>query len=266
MFNRLCSMSKLARIQTDFLEFLLGHSNTFIDHVARQPPVARQTRLDIYHNAYRMRLRETIDTDHPVLGVYLGDQLYNILVAGYIAAFPSTVRSLRHFCQDLSLFLSSNQPFSQQQILSEIAEFERLLLAAFDAKDASTVTVNQLASVAAEHWPAIKLVFHPSSAIFCQYFNAVAIWQAIKAQQQPPTAIKAVLPGYWLVWRNRQRLTEFYHIDAREQALWVHFRCGGDFAQGCELLTQYYPEQQIPAATVSMLQNWLAKGIVSQIN
>ena len=63
-------MSELARLQSEFVEFLRGNDNKFIDKVMVQPPVATQTRLDIYQNAYKMRLRETIDTDHPVLGVH----------------------------------------------------------------------------------------------------------------------------------------------------------------------------------------------------
>ena len=55
-------------------------------------------------------------------------------------------------------------------------------------------------------------------------------------------------------------------MDPREQDLWQHFRRGGDFAQGSELLSQYYPQQQVPVETVKTLQNWLTKGIVSQIN
>ena len=67
------------------------------------------------------------------------------------------------------------------------------------------------------------------------------------------------------MWRNQQRLTEFYHQDPREQELWQHFNAGGNFAQGCEILSQYFEPDQVPLQAVTILKNWLSQGIISHI-
>lgn len=258
-------MSDLARLQQQFVAFLRGKPSNFPTRISDQPPVATKLRLDIYQNAYRMRLRETIDNDHPVLGTYLGDDIYDNLVEQYIRLFPSKVKSLRYFCDGIPQLLAEQPPFSAYPILSSLAAFERILLSAFDAKDSLVIGINQLASVPTEQWPDIKLSFHPSVRIFEEKINAVETWQALKSEITPPTPLARELSAYWLVWRNQERLTEFKHMDAAEFVLLRHFQGGGDFTIGCEMLSEYIPIDDVPMRTVQFLQAWLTAGLITQI-
>lgn len=259
-------MSDLARLQQQFVAFLQGQASDFPSRISEQPPVATRTRLGIYQNAYRMRLRETIDNDHPILGAYLGDDLYDILVEQYIGLFPSKVKSLRYFCDGIPQLLSEQAPFKAHPILTSLAAFERILLSAFDAKDAQVIGINQLASVPVQQWPDIKLSFHPSVRIFDEHINAVETWQALKSEIAPPAPTARKYSAFWLIWRNQERLTEFKHIDASELILLRHFLDGGNFATGCERLSEYFPVDEVPKHTVTLLQSWLSKGLITAID
>lgn len=258
-------MSNLALLQQQFLALLQSKDQEFYRLVTDQPPVKTATRLGIYKNAYVVRLRETIDNDHPILGLYLGDELYDLMVGRYIAAYPSNVKSLRHFCQSLPIFLAQEQPFSDYPILTKLAEFERLLLDVFDASDAVPKTMVDLQQVGVEKWPSLTLEFHPSCAIFGQKINAVESWQALKAQHPPPSPVSSANTIYWLLWRNPTRLTEFYHLAEPEYQCWQHFYRGGTFGSACELLGQYYEEQQVPTEALILIQKWLNGGMISEL-
>lgn len=255
-------MSDLAKLQQEFVAFLQGEASDFPSLISHQPPVATTTRLNIYQNAYHMRLRETIDNDHPVLGTYLGDELYDILIEQYIRLFPSKVKSLRHFCDDIPQLLAQQQPFSQHPILAPLASFERILLSAFDAKDSSVISIEHLASLPGDNWPTLTLQFHPSVRIFQESINAVETWQALKGEITPPAPKPRELSLFWLVWRNQDRLTEFRHLPAAELVLLRHFLSGGDFQEGCELLTQYFTVDDVPIHAVQFLKNWLTTGLI----
>lgn len=259
-------MSDLAKLQQQFVAFLQGQSSDFPALIGDQLPVPTQTRLNIYQNAYHMRLRETIDSDHPVLGTYLGDEFYDILVEQYIRLFPSKVKSLRYFCDSIPQLLAQQKPFSDHPILSPLAAFERILLSAFDAQDSSVIGIAQLANLPGEQWPALALEFHPSVRIFEEDINAVETWQALKGEIAPPAPTPRELAIYWLVWRNQERLTEFRHLPPAELVLIRHFQHGGDFQDGCELLSEYFPVEEVPANAVQFLQSWLTAGIVKSFN
>ncbi|MGB1296661.1 MAG: putative DNA-binding domain-containing protein [Psychrobium sp.] len=258
-------MSDLARLQQQFVAFLQGQESQFPELIGDQPPVPTDVRLNIYHNAYRMRLRETIDNDHPILGKYLGDELYDLMVAKYIDTYPSKVKSLRYFCDAIPQLLAEQAPFNEHPVLSQLAAFERALLSAFDAADSSVIAIEQLANLPPEQWPAIKLRFHSSVAVFEESLNTVEIWQHLKSEQTPPAPVKHQYDQFWLLWRTQKRLTEFRSVSAPEVELLRHFINGGQFDGGCEKLSEYLPVDEVPQYAVQYLQQWLTNGLVTEL-
>ena len=117
----------LRQLQHAFMDYLnTGETASLQPQIVAQGKVATDTRMAIYRNAYRIRLTETIETDHEVLGLYLGDDLFDQMARGYIQQHPSTVPSLRDFCDALPAFLTQQMPFSEHPILADIAAFERI--------------------------------------------------------------------------------------------------------------------------------------------
>ena len=257
------SKSVLKQRQQQFMAFLLRGEEEISAHIVEQGAVNRTTRLGIYRNAYTQRFRETIETDHEILGLYLGDSLFDQMVPQYIAARPSNHHSLRQYADGLPEFLGSNSPFQEHPQIAELARFERLLLTAFDAKDRSRNRPEDLRDKPAEQWPAMQLRFHPSLQLYASEWNAVLIWQAIKAQQTPPVPLQ--LSNRWAIWRNEELLTEFRSISQDEFALMSAALSGGSFAQLCERLLEFHAEAEVSLVAVNYLSQWLGQGLVSQL-
>ena len=110
----------LAQQQKEFLACLQQlqpvNQSSFRRHVQESGLIDVNTRLGIYKNAYQVRLQETIDTDHTVLGQYLGDDLYQLMMNDYITQHPSHQFSLRHFSDELPNFLQSHHILPCQSI------------------------------------------------------------------------------------------------------------------------------------------------------
>ncbi len=257
-------MSRLADLQRGFLGFLLGHESDFVDHVLDQGKVSARTRADIYRNGYRLRLRDAINTDHEILGCYLGDELFDRMVDGYIDRHPSRYTTLRLFAEHLPEFLRENPPFSEHPVLAELAAFERTLLFAFDAPDAGRVRANALLDLPAERWPSMRLRFHPSMQFFPACWNSVEIWQALKAEQAPPTAASEQT-RQWLLWRNEERVSEFRPLGVAEFELMQSALAGADFAYLCERLVEWYAPEHVGQEALGLLRTWLSQGVVQQL-
>ncbi len=253
----------LKQLQYQFLDQILNNENSsFSDQIIDDGEISKQDRIDIYSNAYRLRLKQCIETDHPVLGIYLGDDLFDKMVAGYIEAFPSHNTSLRYFSDNLPHFLQSHQPFKNSPIISELARFERLLLSAFDAAELETSRMEHMSLIAADNWPTLKFKLHPSTNVFTTQFNTVEIWQAIKQKSDVPRAVKSEASN-WLIWRNAERLTEFKSITAIETELITFISNNKAFSDICEMLSEFYSEDKIEAAIlnhlISLIQNQLIR-------
>jgi len=257
----------LAQRQQQLLAYMQGHTakgeDDIFQHIVQQGKVATGQRLGIYQNAYSVRLKETIDTDHQILGRYLGDDLYEQMMEEFIALCPSQHFSLRHFADPLPDFLNGQTPFSEHPQIAELARFERLLLSAFDARDTTRATLDQLTQLKQDKWPNIKLRFHPSVQLFVSQWNVVNMWQQLKQDQTPPEPVQE--KNAWLVWRNHERLTEFRPIDNIAVTMLEMFQRGINFADVCQALLEQVPEHKVSEVALSHLLNWLELGLIHMI-
>ncbi len=259
--------SLLATRQQQLMAYLQGtptlDQDSIHSHIVTQGNVDTEKRLAIYQNAYQIRLKETIDTDHNILGLYLGDDLYEEMMNSFIKRHPSAQFSLRHFADPLIDFLNQQAPFNEHPQIAELARFERLLLNAFDARDTSMATLEQLKKTAPEKWPQIQLRFHPSLQIFESDWNVVNIWQNLKQDVNPPEPV--IENNVWLVWRNVERLTEFKPLDCVAQTMLNGFQKGLHFEDICQVLLEQVPEHQVSERALSVIVNWLELGLIHKI-
>ncbi len=237
------------RATTKIMELIKDHGN-----------ISRDVRLHIYKNAYQARLKETIENDHEMLGFFLGDDLFDQMVLGYINAYPSDNTSLRHFADKLPLFLANNAPFKDYPIISELAHFERLLMVAFDAADATRFTRDLLSNTPPEQWPDLVFRFHPSVQLAHFHYNSVETWQALKQEQSPEPAKEQY--SNWLLWRNNDRLTQFRSLLEQEYNLINMILNGASFANLCDFLLEEVTEDQASQVALDYLLRWLDDGIL----
>jgi hypothetical protein len=256
-------MSKLAERQQQLMDYVLGHNEAIAEHVIETGEASKALRLHIYRNNYNAGLREAIDTDFEMLGTYLGDDLFEQMVRGYIKAYPSHCYSLKYFGDHLPVFLRENEPFKQHPQLAELARFERLLLRAFDASESQRALPQALQQLEPSLWPELRLAFHPSVQIFKAEINVVEIWQALKGNNTPPDVV--FQPFVWVLWRNHDRLTEFRSIDAFEQLMLEAFLQGVNLADVAEQLLAYQQNADPTQPMVQCLLDWLEHGWVNRL-
>ena len=258
-------MHNLRRLQTELLDYLLDQSPVIEEYIASGGSIDKRTRLNIYGNAYKLRLRDVIDTDHEILSYYLGDDLFNKLVDGYIESHPSTYASLRDFCCEIPMYLKVTPPFRDHPVISELARFERTLLFAFDANDAPLAKMIELSNVPLDKWPNIQVRFHPSVQLFETFTNCVEVWRAIKLKATPPEAIEND-NIVWIVWRTVERITEFRSMNVSEIGMIKAFLQGATLAEVCEELLEYHPEHEVSEVAVKYISQWIQRGQVAKIH
>jgi hypothetical protein len=258
-------MPGLAELQTRFVDFLSGSSGLITRSVVAEGNIDAETRLNIYRNAYKVRLRQVLETDHEMLGIYLGDELFEKMAIGYIENHPSNFTSLRHFADRLPEYLKHAEPFNEHPIISELAFFERRLLDVFDAADSRRTPLSALKEMPPGEWPGMKLRFHPGTRLFTASWNSVESWKALKAGQDPPAA-QLQEQAYWLLWRGDDLLSGFRSIDEDEYILLSLAIAGNSFAAMCESLLSRHAEDRIGAISLYHMSRWFEQGIIREIN
>ena len=254
-------MNSLRALQTNFLAYLRAPLTQMQGAVVDTPTVRADKRLQIYADAYRLRLVDALADNYPVLHALLGDDAFAELGARYLGAQPSQHFSIRNFGHRLAEFVAVQPPYDQQPVLAEVANFEWVLRDVFDAADAATLTPQDLAAVAPELWPELRFQLHSTVRRLDLTWNAPAIWKAIDEQIDPPTPhLNKNIMG-WLVWRHDLKI-QFRSLEVDEAWALDALRLNTTFADLCAGLCEWVDESHAPLHAARFIQRWLTDGVL----
>lgn len=225
-------MKQLRELQQNFMAFIEAKDGAILDRLHGPDAAWIDGRLDIYYQAYRIRLEDALRDNFPAVHFVLGDDHFSALSAAYFAWRRPVTFSLRDVGDALVEYLSANEPYSEQPVLADLARFEWALRYAYDAADARHLDLGDLRAVAPEQWPNLSFKLHPSVRLLALRCNAVEVWQAFSASQDLPTPRCGEADVIWAVWRRDLR-TYFRSLNPQQAWLANRLADGAEFVEIC---------------------------------
>jgi len=254
-------VTDLAHLQGEFQEYLLRGARTIETRVVGSERVPVETRLGIYAGAYGSRLIDALGSSYPALAALLGEEDFRILGAKYVRAHDSRHFSIRNYGDALEEFLGTHADYADVPLLAELARWEWLLCAVFDAADAEPLAVAALARVAPADWPGLRFTFHPSVRRVALSWNAPQVWKALTEGGERPELRVAAEPVEWLAWRQDLR-NYFRSLEPAEAGALDAARQGASFGELCERLAATCGAERTAAEAAALLARWLGDGLI----
>ena len=259
-------MKRLAQLQRNFQHCLLDRNHdAVLSAISASGCAAPAMQLAVYSNAYRLRLREVLETDFPVLAAALGEDAFDELADAYIEVHPSHSYSLRDFSGQLASFLCKQPGYREIPVLAELATFEWRLGKAFDADDDPVITTETMCHIPPQDWPGLHLVFHASVHRIDFGWNTPELWKAHKADTTMPEVRENSAPVPWLLWRQNLKI-RFRSLENDEQLVFDAAQQGATFADMCDMLSISISPESVPLRAASILKRWISDGLVSRIS
>lgn len=221
----------LRPLQSEFLAYLEHGDHKVRARVCADDDLAGK-RLDIYYEAYRIRLTDALRDNFPAIHFVLGDDDFFRLGENYFFWRRPTTFTLRDAGDRLADYFAITEPFSAQPVFSDLAAFEWALRNAFDAPDGRHLTVDALKEVAPSQWGDLTFSLHPSVQAVLLSTNAAEVWQALSDESPVPQPANFP-PVQWVVWRRDLR-TYFRSLSDDESLLFGLLAGGKSFGQICE--------------------------------
>lgn len=253
--------NKLFDLQQDFQHYLLDKDNSIIQYVVNMESICAITRLNIYKDAYVLRLLESLEHDYPVLAQLMGEEQFTKIGQAYIGKHPSIYRSIRWFGQNFSAFIRNDHaPF-----WAEMAAFEWALVTAFDAANSVTVDTTNMQAIAPELWTRLQFKMHSSLQLLDLSWNVIPIWKSIRAGRKKYARIKQYArPITWMVWR--QGLETYFHPLKPSESWALYAAQSGQFlGEICEGLSQWASQEQVVLYIATLLKSWVHRGLIEAI-
>lgn len=229
----------------------------------RPTPQGGPPRLGIYRNAYRARLTDALRENYPVLHRVQGDEAFDELAERFIAACPSEHPSIRWFGSTLPEWLAANSEQLSHPALADLARMEWALCTAFDAADATPLTVNDLLAHAPEAWPTLRFTGHPSLRLIALDWAVEPLWRALSDNAEAETAPPEPQAHHLLIWRETGNAgqTQWRSVEPFEADLLQAALNGESFAELCERAAATQGDLAA-AAVAGYLRVWVEAGLL----
>jgi hypothetical protein len=109
---------------------------------------------------------------------------------------------------------------------------------------------------------ALVLRFHGAAQLLPQPCNSFQIWRAIASDEIPSQ--KTADSATWLIW-CQELVSRYRALESLEQAVLSAMLDGATFADLCELLLNYFSEEETPQRVEGYLQEWINDQLVCEI-
>ena len=292
-------MSELAKLQKLFAGWVThpaAGDKGMDDMIVGDDSASAAERIDIYRNAYRLRLIKAMAIEYPGLKALAGDHEFAELAWAFVQAHPPDHASLRWVGRGLDRFVRRTAPWRGQEVLAEMASYEWARGLAFDAADSEVVTIGELQALPADQWPGVSCRLVPSfqrldlrwkipllsrelrraddsseevdERLSMQSSN-VATLRLVKQEGQggDAAAIKALLrpqsePLPWALWRQGLDI-HWRSLSPAEAWALQQAQEGRVLADICEGLCRWFAVDRVPLELASLLNIWVEGGLVA---
>ncbi|HPF47169.1 MAG: putative DNA-binding domain-containing protein [Alphaproteobacteria bacterium] len=256
----------LKDIQTKFKAAVMQDTKeAFLLEIEEGGKIGPEQRLHIYAHAYKSRLVDTLVEDFPVLHSLVGDDMFEDICLGYIDKYPSSHPSLRYFGQHMVQFLKETEAYSNIIPAIEMADFEWNFNDVFDAPDARSVSVEEVAKIPAQAWTTLRIHLQPSFVMSRYKWNTPAVWSTVSDKNDDHPIMPEEYPkiSNCIQWKSDLKCF-FRTVPDDEAALLNLAKDHKSFPDLCEQLLEEYGEAASMRAA-ELFKGWIMEGLVCDL-
>ncbi|MGH8460190.1 MAG: HvfC/BufC family peptide modification chaperone [Stenotrophobium sp.] len=257
-------MSPLASLQKEFQRYVHHRDGAMQTMIVGDVSASAQERLDIYADAYRLRLLEVLGNDFKGLRALARAKKFEQICRDYIEAHPSPHSNVRWYGDSLAQFLREAAQWNTQPALAEMATLDWAISIAFDARDQAVLALDAVAAIPPPAWPGMQPVLNLSVQCLKQHGNVADIRKAADQKKRVPKLTSMTVASDWLVWRKEMEV--FYRaVTPDEAAALSACISGACFAELCEVLLGWHEEANVAMRAATLLRRWVEDEMICAI-
>jgi hypothetical protein len=256
-------MTDLQTLQQHVLQAMLAEAPARMRELRGDNPADISSRLAVYRNGYRIRLRDALRVEYPGLGLLAGRRLTHLLDS-YVDAHPSEHYNIRWHGAGLPAFLEHALPWREKPELAAMARLDLAISTAFDAADEPVLVAADLAGVAPEAWADLCLPAQAHLQILTSPYNVDGFRRAADRGQPRPRLRRLARPRHLLVWRQALEV-RYRRVEEDELSALTGAMRGEAFARLCERLVHHHDPLTALPRMATLLSQWLDEGLIGRL-
>jgi hypothetical protein len=217
--------------------------------IQEDPSFSKNSRINIYKNAWKIRLWGSLEEDYEALARSLGSVVFDQILKEYLRKYPSSSYTLANVGDHLPEFLVE-WDYPQKKLWHiDLALLERAYYQAYSAADPEVWDLNAMAQAAPEEMEKLQLKTEASVYLIQSGWKIDSVWRGKVSEPLP-------VKSYYMVYRQgfTIKLKQLSHKAFKLLSIISRTATLGE-------VIELYPNP----ATVQLLLNWASLGVVKPI-
>ncbi len=246
-----------------YIERYTSPSESLLHWVSASPPIDKIERLDIYAEAYFLRLHESMKLDFPVTARVLGEMSFQKLVADYLKAFPSKSHNITDLGKNFPLFVGQYPDLKSAAVLETLVELEWLALETFYSSESDFLRPEKLNSLTEHGWEYAVFKVAPCVRLIQSPWPMDQFWQLRDPEiVLDHSAFEAYEQNLYFIMCRQNGEVTFEKISAPEHTMLCELRAGNSLMAAIEVTQRPLPEENLATEIMAWFNQWVSRGII----
>ena len=221
--------------------------------------------MEIYREQFWLRHTSSLVEDFPGLSGILGQDEWQKLAEKYLTEVVSDSYTLRDLGARLPEVIERASWLPHQALCLDMARLELAYIEVFDARDTPPLAPERLASIPEDSFAEARLLIAPSVRLLSVRYPVGHLRRKLRANGDEPVSIPDENPQQLVVYRLERQLWDM--PVSKVAFTFLAGLAGGKTLGAAAELAASSPEAEaeLSASIGPWLQEWTAKGLVSDV-
>jgi hypothetical protein len=243
-----------------------------LDLVAKDLATPAVVGMNVYADAYLLRLQDALCGIYPSVLYVLGKARFLDLVRDFLAVYPPSEASIKYVGRALAGYLRYDcRPLLEDdglsnQLLADLAEFEWTTSDLIDCHNGPpSVPASALTAISASEWEQVRFSFTDCLRLVQANYAVAPVIFAIDCAEAPEKPPKGDF--HYLFYRQNE-VVSFLELAPPEACCFNLLQQGGTFSVACAAAAELTPDtnqEHVIATMVHCLHQWLRVGLIVDI-
>lgn len=252
----------LAELQQSLRASVTQRTPVDLGAIVDGPRVSAQDRLQVYTDAYRLRLLDSLTCDFPATRRALGHVLFERLATDYLEKHPSISPNISDAGSALANFSSSHPVAQEAPYLEDLLRLEWAVLEALYIDRLSALDPATLQGVAETAWAQATIVLDPTVRLLQTAWPMGTLWDKRRAAEPKHRPQLSARNCFYLIYRDNEWV-QLKILDAARWTMLELLKEGTALGPACAEIEHRFTDQRLPV--MEWFSHWIGTGVIKRV-
>ncbi len=235
-------------------------------HIGGNDHYSPVEQLDIYREQFWLRHTSSLVEDFPGLGGILGQEDWEKLIEGYLAAIAPTGWTLAELGRRLPKYVEAEGNWLEHQRLCvDMAQVEWAYCELFDAEDQPNLDAAKVAAVPEDAWEHVTLTLSDTLRLVAVEFPVAALRYEIKSRGDDEHVALPKQSSECLALYRKDHGLFYASVDPAAFHLLERLGAKVPLGRACAETAQEHPHANVDGKIGAWFQDWAARGWIVDV-